>query len=136
MIEKVVPETVLVEYFCVSEDDHAIFCSGYCHVQPTRIFEETYAWTFVGSHTRDYYVVLLTALVTINRGYLNFFVVIRVFGGDLSVLLEIVDDVSPLALIRSDDSNLLGLDSCPLQVKDYLIDSRCFSPVQIRGSRC
>lgn len=54
----------------------------------------------------------------------------------MSILLEIVDDVSSLALVRRDDSYLLGLDTCPLQIENNLIDSGGFGPVQIRSSRC
>jgi hypothetical protein len=69
----------LVEHLRVAQYDHAVFCTCDGHVQSARVFQEADARSFVTAYAGDDDVVLLSALVSVNRRDLDFLVIIGVF---------------------------------------------------------
>ena len=49
--------------------------------------------------------------------------------------MEVIDDISSLALVRGDNTNLFGLHSSFFKIEHDFLNSGSLSPVQIRGSR-
>ena len=132
VVEEVVPKAVLVEDLGVPEDDHAVLGPGDGDVEAPGVLEEADAGPLVGPHTGHDDVVLLPALVAVDRCDLYFLVVVGILGGDLAVLLQIVDNVGPLPLVRRDDADLLGLDARPLQVEHDFVHCHRLRTVQVR----
>jgi len=53
LVEEVVPQIMLREYSCITEDDQPVFRSGQCDIEATGIIQKTNSWGFIGSDTRE-----------------------------------------------------------------------------------
>ena len=95
----------LAENLRVSQDHNAVLRPRERNVQPPRVVEETDALVLVAPDAAEDDVVFLTALERVDACDLD--LLVEVFL-ERAVVLHVVDDVRPLAFVRSDDTDLAG----------------------------
>ena len=132
-VEKVVPQVVLREHFGVSKDDHPKLGTSQCHVKSSRVVEETNTRGLIGSDTTEKDVILFSALETVNRGYFDFLVELRI---QLTLSLHKVHNKSSLAFVWSDNTNLVRSESRIEECRDDLFHIFSLLAIQERCARC
>ena len=115
----------------VSTDDQPEPGSRQGYIHSPGICQEPDPQPFIRSHSRYHDVVLFPALEAINRCHLYPLVNFLRKG---SVLAEVVKDVGALALVRRDDSELLGFDAAFDHPVDDALKSNGLTPVQVASS--
>lgn len=118
----------LAQNFRITENDNTIFRSGQSNVQSARIIQKTDALMFIASNATKNNIILLTALECIDTSDFNLFV--QVFL-QWPIELHVVDDVGPLAFIRSDNTNLRGYDARFEEFSHNFFNIRSFSPIEM-----
>lgn len=126
----------MIQYFSISNDNHTIFCSCNGNVQSSWIFQKPNSRALIWSYTRNDDVILLSSLISINRSNFELFVIIWILRADLTIFLQETDNISSLTLVGSNDTDLLGFNTCPFEIKENLINLLSFSSVEIWSTRC
>jgi hypothetical protein len=141
----------LGEDFGVSDNDDAVFGPGEGDVEPAGVVEEANALVLVGANTRHNNQILLSALEGVDARHLDLLVQLGVqralvlhvlhlqtqfmMRSRRTRLLEIAYQVSTLALVRSDDSDLLGFHARLQEASGDLLHVGRLGAVQVGGAR-
>lgn len=126
----------MIQYFSISNDNHTIFCSCNGNIKSSWVFQKPDSRTLIWSYTRNNYVILLSALISVNWSYFKLFVIIWIFWTDLTILLQETDNISSLTLVGGNDTNLFRSHASSFQIKENFINLLSLSSVEIWSTRC
>ena len=104
LVEQVVPEVVLRQDPGIPEDDEPVLGPRQGDIQSARVVQEADAGGFVAPHTGEEDEVFLSPLETVDGGNFDLLVQLRI---ELTLLLHEAEDEGPLALVGSDDADLV-----------------------------
>ncbi len=126
----------LTQNVCISDYNHSILCSSNRDIQSSRISQKANKISIVWPHTWNNNVVFLSSLITIYRSDLNLFVIIWIILKNSTLFMKIIYYIKSLALVRSNNSYLVCLNPCSIELKENFINSDRLISIQKWCSWC
>src|SRR3954466_1023828 len=122
---------MLRQHLRIPKDDQSIFRAGEGNIQTARIAKETDALVIVGTDAGKHNEILFSSLEGVNRCNFNLLIVLLF---ECAICLHRLDNIAPLALVWSDDTDVLRLNSSLEKASDNLFNVGSFRAVQVRST--